>query len=178
VGQQVFRQPLEVKIDPRVEIARNQLQSSLALQLRISATLGRNHNAYEQVKDLRARLADLIKRPKDDPIGAAAKALDTKAEGLIGEPTPILATPKTISFMAVNDTFTALLALLDGADAEPSQDSFAAYDRVCKGLNGTLTSWQELESKDLSALNTLLTQNNLEAIPNYPDSAPEASCAK
>jgi photosystem II stability/assembly factor-like uncharacterized protein len=178
VGQQVFRHPLEVKMDPRVDIARNQLQSSLALQLRISTTLGRNHNAYEQVKDLRTRLGNLTKRPKDDPIGALAKSLDAKAEGLIGEPTPILATAKTFSFMAVNDTFNALLALLDGADAEPSQDSFDAFERVCKGLNGTLASWQELKSKDLSALNTLLGQNNLLAIPNYSEIAAETSCPK
>jgi photosystem II stability/assembly factor-like uncharacterized protein len=178
VGQQVFRHPLEVKMDPRVDIARNQLQSSLALQLRISTTLGRNHNAYEQVKDLRTRLGNLTKRPKDDPIGALAKSLDAKAEGLIGEPTPILATAKTVSFMAVNDTFNALLALLDGADAEPSQDSFDAFERVCKGLNGTLASWQELKSKDLSALNTLLGQNNLLAIPNYSEIAAETSCPK
>lgn len=178
VGGAVFRQPLEVKMDPRVEIARNQLQSSLALELRISTTLGRNHNAYEQVKNLRSRLANLTKRPKDDPIGAAAKALDAKADGLIGEPTPILAAPKTMNFMAVNDTFIAVLALLDGADAEPSQDSFDAFERVCKGLNGTLASWQELKSKDLSALNTLLSQNSLPAIPNDSEITAEISCPK
>ena len=177
-GEQVFRQPLEVKMDPRVDVPRNQLESSLALQLKISTTLGRNYSAYEQVKGLRSRLADLMKRPKEDPIGAAAKALDAKAEGLVGAPTPILTTPKTVSFMAVNDTFIALLALLDGADAEPSQDSFDAFERVCKGFNGALASWKELKSKDLSALNTLLGENKLAAIPNYPDVAGEAGCAK
>src|SRR5260370_12905896 len=113
-GGQVFRQPLEVKMDPRAAAARNALQSSLDLQLKISALLGKNFAGYEQTKEFRARLAERMKRPKEDPIALAASALDAKTAWLVGEATPILETPKTASFMAVNDTLTALMALVDG----------------------------------------------------------------
>src|SRR5207248_1117811 len=53
VGEQVFRQPLEVKMDPRVVAARNELQSSLELQLKISALLEKNFVGYQQTKGWR-----------------------------------------------------------------------------------------------------------------------------
>src|SRR6267143_1909649 len=89
-GAQVFRQPLEIKMDPRVAAARNELQSSLELQLKISALLGKNFDGYQQTKDVRARMAELMKRPKEDPIAVAASALDAKVAALAGEATPIL----------------------------------------------------------------------------------------
>src|SRR5205085_11030061 len=67
-GKQTLQQPLEVKQDPRVHAARNELESALDLQLKISAVLGKNYEAYQQVKQLRARLSELMKRPKEDPV--------------------------------------------------------------------------------------------------------------
>jgi hypothetical protein len=175
-GAQVFRQPLEVKMDPRVAAARNELQSSLELQLRISALLEKNFDGYQQTKVLRARLAELMKRPKEDPIAVAASALDAKVAALEGEATPILETPKTGSLMAVNDTLTALMALVDGADFAPSEESFVAYRRICKGSNEAFAAWQELENKDVAALNALLGKSNLTTLPEIPDLAAEAAC--
>src|SRR5216684_2508151 len=165
IGEQVLRQPLEVKMDPRVAFIRNELQSSVDLQLKMSAALGRNFAAYRQVKDLRARLADLKKRPKEDPVAAAAVALDAKAVALEGEPTPLLEEPKTVSFSAVNDTLTALMALVDGADFAPSEESFAAYQRTCKALNTTLSAWKAIKSKNLPAFNATLSQNEIAPMP-------------
>lgn len=94
VDGQTYRQPLEVQMDPRVSYARNELQSSLDLELKISATLGRNFAAYQQVKDLRSRLAEFAKRPAADPAATAATQLDSKAEVLEGKSVYILDTPK------------------------------------------------------------------------------------
>jgi photosystem II stability/assembly factor-like uncharacterized protein len=175
-GGQILRQPLEVKMDPRVNAVRNELENSLELQLKSSALLARNFAGYQQVKDLRARLADPMKRPKADPVLAAASELDAKVAALAGEATPILETPKTASFMAVNDTLTALMALLDGADFAPSEESFVAYRRICKGLDETLGAWRELKNKDAAALNILLGKSNLTALPDVPDLAAGAAC--
>jgi photosystem II stability/assembly factor-like uncharacterized protein len=176
VGEQVFRQPLEVKMDPRVHAVRYELRSSLELQLKISAALVQNFSGYQQAKDLRGRLAELMKRPKEDPIAAAAGALDAKVAALAGEPTPILEAPKSASFMAVNDSLTALIALVDGGDFAPSEESFAAFHRVCKGLNETLSAWQEFKNKDVAALNSLLEKNKLAALPDSPYLAADEAC--
>jgi len=175
-GGQVFRQPLEVKMDPRVAAVRNELQSSLELQLKISALLGKSFEGYQQAKELRVRLAELMKRPKEDPVAVAASALDAKIAALAGEATPILETPKTASFNAVNDALTALMALVDGADFAPSEESFAAYRRICKGSNEAFAAWQELKNKEVTALNTLLGKSNLGALPEVPDVTAETAC--
>jgi hypothetical protein len=78
--------------------------------------------------------------------------------------------------MAVNDTLTALMALVDGADFAPSEESFAAYRRICKGSNEAFASWQELKNKEVAALNTLLGKSNLTALRDFPELVVEASC--
>ena len=163
-------------MDARVTVARNELRSSLELQLRISALLDKNFDGYQQAKQLRARLAEWMKRPKDDPIRVAASGLDGKVAALEGEATPILEAPKSASFMAVNDTLTALMALVDGADFAPSEESFAAYRRICKGSNEALAAWQELKNKDVAALNTLLGKNGFTAPPEVPELSAETAC--
>src|SRR5260370_13192682 len=90
VGEQIIRQSLEVKMDPRVAAARHELQSSLELQLKISALLGKNFDGYQQTKELRARVAELMKRPKEDTVGGAARALDPAGGARAGETTPML----------------------------------------------------------------------------------------
>ena len=117
-----------------------------------------------------------MKRPEEDPIAVAAGALDAKIAALEGEATPILETPKTSSLMVVNDTLTALMALVEGADSAPSEESFAAYRRICKGSNEALAAWQELESKDAAALNGMLDKSNLAALPEVPDPAADTAC--
>src|SRR2546429_1708680 len=104
-----------------------------------------------------------MKRPKEDPVAVAASALDGKAAALQGEATPILETPKTTSFMAVNDTLTALMALVDGADFAPSEESFVAYRRICKGENEVVAAWGEFKEKDTGAPDVLLGESHLPA---------------
>jgi len=138
--------------------------------------LGKNFDAHQQAKELRERLADLMKRPKEDPVAVAAKTLDVKVAELAGEATPILETPKTASFNAANDTLTALMALVDGADYAPSEESFAAYRRICQGSNEAMAAWQDLKNKDVAALNTLLGKSNLAVLPEVPELTAGAAC--
>jgi hypothetical protein len=175
-GGKTLRQPLELKMDPRVSAARNELESALDLQLRISAVLEQNYDAYHQVKQVRARLGEFKKRPKDDPVAAAASALDTKVAALEGEAPPGLEAPKTVSLMSVNDSLTSLMALVDGADFAPSEESFAAFRRVCSGWKEQLGAWQELKKKDVGAFNALLGKNNLAPLPGMPVVTADTSC--
>jgi photosystem II stability/assembly factor-like uncharacterized protein len=175
-GGRSLRQSLEVKQDPRVHAARNELVSALDLQLKISTVLGRNYEAYQQVKQLRARLGELLKRPKEDPVAVSATVLDAKLRALEGEATPILQTPKGMNLMTVNDSLTALMALVDGADFAPSEESFAALHRVCQGWKEELAALQEFKNKDVEALNQLLGKNNLAPVSAMPAVAADTSC--
>jgi photosystem II stability/assembly factor-like uncharacterized protein len=175
-GGQTLQQPLEVKQDPRVHAARNELESALDLQLKISAVLGRNYQAYQQMKLLRSRLSELMKRPKEDPVAVAATALDKKVGALEGEATPILETPKGVSLMAANDSLTALMALVDGADFAPSEESFAAFHRVCQGWKEGLGAWQELKSAEIETFNGVLGKNNLAPVASMSAVKADIAC--
>jgi hypothetical protein len=176
VGEKILSQPLEVKMDPRVNAPLNELQSSLDLQLKISAVLARTFEAHAQVKLLRAWLKELKKRLNEDSITVAATALDAKAEALDEGSKPGGEKPKAVNLMEVNDNMTELMALVDGADFAPSEASFEAFRRVCKGLKEALGTWEELKNKDVEALNTLLEKDNLPAVPSMPVLAEDSSC--
>jgi photosystem II stability/assembly factor-like uncharacterized protein len=179
VDGHTYSQPLEVKMDPRVNYAHNQLQSALALELKISATLERNFTGYRQVKDLRSRLAEFSKRPAGDPIATAATQLDSKAAAIEGEPAGVFDTPKGSSFIIANDSLVALIALVDGADFAPSEESFAALQRVCAAMGGTFDEWQQLKAKDLAAFHKLIDDKEKPgAIPDYPPLTPDPTCGK
>ena len=178
VDGQTFRQPLEVKMDPRVSYARNQLESALGLELKISAVLGRNSAGYQQVKDLRSRLAQFGKRPAGDPIATAANQLDAKAAAILGESLSVFDTPKGSNFTIVNDSLVALIALVDGADFAPSEASFVALQKVCEAMNGTLDEWQQVKAKDLAAFHKVIDPQKSGIIPDYPLIAPDPNCSK
>lgn len=175
-GAATLQQSLEVKQDPRVHAARNELESALDLQLKMAAVLARNYEAYRQVKQLRPWLGELEKRPKGDPVAVSAIALEAKLRGLEGEATPILEAPKGMSLMTVNDGLTALMALVDGADFAPSEESFAAFHRVCQGWKDELAAWQEFKNKDVQAFNALLGKSNLASAPAMPAVDADTPC--
>ena len=68
------------------------------------------------------------------------------------------------------------MALVDGADFAPSEESFAAYQRTCKALNATLGMWQETKAKDAAALHAILAQSNAASVPDYPSESPIDDC--
>ncbi len=175
VNGQTYRQPLEVKMDPRVRYERNQLQSALNLELKISEALGENLIGYRQVKDLRSRLTAFDGRPKDDP---SAALLDKKAAALEGESVDILETPKGGSFLAVNDSLVALIAMVDSADFEPSDESFVAFRKVCAAMNETLAAWQQLKDKEVVDFRKSGDSKNLGTLPDYPAIAADVDCGR
>jgi photosystem II stability/assembly factor-like uncharacterized protein len=176
VDAHTFRQPLEVKMDPRVNYAQNQLESSLALELKISAALGRNFAGFEQVKDLRSRLEEFTRRPVGDPIATAATALDAKAAAIQGESISPFDTPNDSNFTIVNDSLIALIALVDGADFAPSEASFAAMQRMCVAMNGTLGKWQGLKANEVANFRKVIESEKGAAIPDYPAIAIDPNC--
>jgi hypothetical protein len=80
--------------------------------------------------------------------------------------------------MTVNDGLVSLIALVDGADFAPSDESFYAFQKVCTAMNETLQQWQQLNAKDLVAFNEILEQQKLAAIPKYPPIAVATNCVR
>ena len=66
--------------------------------------------------------------------------------------------------------------LVDGADSAPSEESFAAFRRVCQGWKEKLSAWQDLKNKDLEEFNAVLAKNNLAQLASMSAVPADVSC--
>jgi photosystem II stability/assembly factor-like uncharacterized protein len=178
IAGRTYTRPLVVKMDPRVAYARSDLESQLSLELKISGALERDTTAYQQVKDLRSRLSELMKRPAGDPVAVAATALDKKVADLESETAALWEEPKKVTFARLNESLITLIGLVDSADFAPTQQQAAAFQQSCQALNSIITDWRELKARDLPALNSLLKERSVAPLPAEADVSPDASCAK
>jgi hypothetical protein len=178
VDGHTYRQPFEVQMDPRVSFQRDQLQSTLDLQRKISTALEKNFAAIEQVKSLQAQLAEIIKRPDTDSIAKTGKELNAKVGAMQGEAAfSALDTPTRGSLLTINDSLISLMTLADGADFAPSAGSITSFENVCKALNATLAEWQSLKSKDVAEFSKTIAGQAVR-IPDYAPIAGDPGCGE
>src|SRR5262249_1473132 len=82
VGGKPYMQPLEVKLDPRLQIAAADIQKQFDLRWQIHQALDETHKAVNQIRNVRRQAQDLQRRVAGTPvataIGDAFKKLDAK----------------------------------------------------------------------------------------------------
>jgi hypothetical protein len=158
VNGQTLRQPLVVKPDPRVNVTPAALQREFSLAVKVQDASAQASIALKEasgtLKALAKRDAQETKlRPQIEQTMAAISALSdiplAAKKHSDGESRPFRAA--SLQSLAVD--CRKLKQSVDGADADPSTDSRAAYAALSKTLAGTLHAWQQLKQKDLAALN-------------------------
>ena len=185
VNGQMYRQPLEVKLDPRVTTPQEDLAQEFQLDQKLAAATSASFEAYHRVADLRAAIADREKSMEHNDQAtaalAAAKDLDTKAEAIGGlegarnfsggeKPKP--------SFALLNGEFGSLVTLVDSADAAPTSGMKIAFDDYCGDLKTNLGQWNSLVSQDLAALNTQLNSLRIQPLLVPAPMPPQTGCEK
>ena len=58
----------------------------------------------------------------------------------------------------MGDALDELATAVDGADAAPSPDAIAGFEKIQPALAATLAAWEALKAKDLAALNAQLKE--------------------
>jgi hypothetical protein len=66
--------------------------------------------------------------------------------------------------MQTHLALAGLAMVVESADRGPTAQAAAFFEQLRKELNQEIARWQELMSKDLSALNSLLRKRNLAVI--------------
>ncbi len=176
VGGKTYKQPLEVALDPRVNVSKEALDRQFALDKKatemVTATYGFNH----QVVVLRDAVAGMQKKlqNQDADTLAALKAFDAKVarqmapeggRGGGGRPGAARVAP---TFGALNGSFGSLATVADSADSEPTPAMEAAYNEYCRDLVTATTSWNDLIKQDIPALNQKLAAQKMSALPAAP----------
>jgi hypothetical protein len=194
VGGKSYTQPLNIRMDPRLKTAPEDLAQHFELDHKIAVALHQDYAALQQVRRLRAQV-QWLQRGKYENSMASSTALDAaakiaaeleaKAASLEGEEggygTSYLSTPEGRSLARLNSGFNSLVSALDTADAAPTTQQTATFVELEKALEEQLSAWGQLKSKDIPELNEQLKKAGLpqidlqKPIPGAADSAQTTS---
>ncbi len=174
VNGQSYTQPISVKMDPRVHtpIAGLTQQFTLSKELYDGALAA--SAALEQIRALRAQLAQLKDRAGQGGIADAVSAMDQKALALEGAGGGGRfggggggrggGAPGPDTLASVSGGLSQLMQLLQGADAAPTTQAVAAVAERRRALADLLHRWDTLKNRDLATLNAQLKQANLSIV--------------
>src|SRR5262249_19827597 len=150
VGGKQYRQPLAIKLDPRVHASEAGLAAKLDLEKRIGNEMAISFNSFNQIRALLAAVSDMRKRfttadQPNDSAGAAAllDALDQKLAALA------VGTRVDPGFGPVNRDLARLATMLQGADTKPSTSAREAGAESCRALNKVLAGWRQVNNQEM-----------------------------
>lgn len=169
-----LRQPITVKLDPRLSYTNQELRRQLDLGHKLTAGMNATFEGYNEVAQLRAelatRIAALKQSGKSPDTLSAAEAADTKAQSLTDAAGP----PPALGPM--NRDLTRLLIAVDQSDSPPAAEVVETYAAMCQDAQAALTRWSDLRTNDIPRLNALLQQQSLSPLPPPSKPAPAWNC--
>ncbi len=162
VDGQTYRQPLEIKPDPRVKVSDAEFAAQLALEQRLGRGMAASYDAWNQAHAARTALNGQKEKlganaPKAaaDAIAALDKQLDVFENGARGQN----------GFGPLNRDIGRLVTMAGTADGAPSQTLAQAAMAECGELDKVLASWRDLNTKEIAAFNSAAAQNGTTALP-------------
>jgi hypothetical protein len=143
IGAETFRQPLTVKLDPRVSTSQADLEAQLAQARRIVRGLQVSYDEYQQVNTLAAKLdqQDRSQKKKASELESKIKAIQ---EGKHDAP----------GLGPINRDLSRLFTSIESADQRPTAPQLQAINEQCASLTKALTLWKDL-NESLSKENAL-----------------------
>ena len=164
-------QPLEIKGDPRQNVAQADLQKQLDLLLQIRDQVSKVDEAINKMNSVKKQVDDLDKRMPQDDQGKAVRDASRK---LLQKMNPIedtLIQSKAKSGQDVlnypirlNNELTALAGTIATADSAPAEQAYTVFNLLKQRSDEQLAQWNEFVSSDLVSFNQLVRQQDVQAI--------------
>lgn len=179
VNGRTFEQPLEVAMDPRVDVSSTALNDQLTLERKILDLVASSFEDYKKAVALRQMLAadekQIERKPGGDEAIAALKQFDQKAQRLQGaEGGGGRGGRGAPAFAALNRSLGSLASVVDGQDAAPTPVMQSAYESYCRDLATAAEDWNKLMKDDLANLNGEFAKQKVGALTPAP--LPVPSC--
>lgn len=176
VGKRDYRQPLVVKMDPRISVSQADLVAQLDLELRIARGIDASGRGYHQTLSLsqavRKAKQATASNSQAKPAADAATALEGKVsaleEGTRGKP----------GFAGINHQLGEWLTLIEMGDSAPTPSADAVVARSCAELTAAVEAWKQLAEQDVPGLNRLLAQSGYPPVAVPPAEAVSGTCEK
>jgi photosystem II stability/assembly factor-like uncharacterized protein len=157
-----YKQPVTVKLDPRLSVSKEDLQRQLALAQKVALSMSATYQSYNQVAKLRAELARIATVPE-------AKALDDKAKELADGASGL---------GPMNRDLTRLMIAVDQSDTAPATSLVETFTGMCQESHSALSRWNALRTTEVAQLNVILTGKSLPPLTLTGPSSPEPDCAQ
>ncbi len=152
-----LRRKLTVELDPRLHVAKEDLEDQLRLEQRIARGMAASYHSYQEVAALRTAIAERKKRQKG--VLEAATALEKKLDAID------TGTKTAPGLGPINRDLTRLATSVQSADARPADTARVAVEEKCKSLGAALMRWQELNEHELVQFNSQLRELSLAPVP-------------
>jgi hypothetical protein len=159
VDGQTYRQPLVVKLDPRVSVSQSDLQEQLELARQMTDGMAVSYKSYNDIASLRLALAERQKSVagKSD-VKDLSEAITSLATELAGLQEGSNAAP---GFGSINRDLARYLTMIEGGDVRPAASARENTKVLCEALKKDLAAWRTVNSERLPALNKLLERHGL-----------------
>ncbi len=162
-------QPLRLRMDPRVTTPDQGLQEQFDLATDIARGATDNMTALRRARALRGQLRALAARTTDAKVSAALDSLDRQTGELTGPdsadeeegPPPRRGGRPTLP--SLNAQLATLFTVVEGADAAPTTQAWAAWRDLQTVLGGTLDQWAQIK-KAATTTNAQLKESGLPTI--------------
>ena len=164
--------PIEVKLDPRVQVSQAELQKQFDLLLQIRDELGRVYDTVNQIQDVRSQIDGLKKRLPENAgtklVLTAAGELDQKMllvrDDLVQF--KVRANEDSLSYPQRVDSKLASLAMAIGygSDSAPTEAESRTFQKLKKQADDSIAHWAEFQRTDLPAFQKMMAGQNIQAI--------------
>jgi photosystem II stability/assembly factor-like uncharacterized protein len=131
-GGQTMTESVEVVMDPRVQVSREDLEKQFALEMKIANGLQQDESAIQEIRAFKTH---------------AGSDLAKKAADLLGEEEGRRPSRNKVSFLELNGVLAHLEDVVDSADAAPTTQATAAVDEALAQLKSLLEQWQALKPR-------------------------------
>ena len=163
--------PLEVKLDPRVNVSQADLEQQFGLLMQIHEQLNRVYDAVNQIQDVRSQVAGLKRRMPENastkPIASSADDLEKKLVAVRDQliNLTISANEDSLAYPPQIDGKLAYLAMdIGSADSAPTEAEQLEFEKLKRQSGELLSQWEDLQRRDLAAFRKLAAESNLSTV--------------
>jgi photosystem II stability/assembly factor-like uncharacterized protein len=161
--------PLELKMDPRINVSLADMQKEFELELKIRNVLSDLHDTVHEIRDTRVQLRALKNRLEDAQFKAIAEgsdALDKKMTPLEEQLLQVNAksSESTLNYPVLTDEQLHGLAGSVEFDGAPTEQQYAAFESLSQEATPLIAKWKAIRSADLVALNEMMKKESVPAV--------------
>jgi hypothetical protein len=175
VDGETFRQPLNVTLDPRVQVNAADLAAQLELAGSIAEMMQTSFDAYNYVTATRAALAERMKTLSNNPnakdASDAAAIIDKSLAEIADGPND----PPGLGF--VNRDLSRYMTMVESGDARPTESARGRVNDACKSLRAALARWRSVNEKAVPTFNVMLGKYGVAPLP-VTSVAPDPKCVE